>query len=129
MITPLVIWFFAPLLIGGALGFGAGYALSKSVKHIIKIRHLTIENLKNEKEKQEFLDSLNNTIKESLNNPEKSRTISIKNFIAKEEGIIYTGQASDKGKLSNVTQIDYDSIDYDLDKKLNELDSNTVLLI
>lgn len=49
--------------------------------------------------------------------------------MVKEEGNIYTGKTDKKGNLTNVALIEYESIDYSLNKQLNELPDDKVLLI
>lgn len=130
IVTPLIIWFLAPLVIGGVAGYLGGYALAKLVEYVIRIRHLSLKNLReqNQKKKKEF----SKIIGENLNNQDKYNKISLseeKQFISKEKGEIYSGNIDKEGNLTNVALIEYESIDSSLDKQLNELPNDKVLLI
>ncbi len=122
IVTPLIIWFLAPLFLGGALGFLGGYALSKLVKHVIKVKHLNKETAKQK-------DQLNDQIKENLEDNKKYNKFSMKDFLAKEDNEVYGGKIDTGGNLTEVTLIEYDTIDYSLNRQLDELDEDKVLLI
>lgn len=124
MTTPIIIWFLAPIFFGGAITFLGGYAIGKLVEYIITIKYLSVSNLR--KDKKSF-NTLNKRIRKGIDDPTTLR-FSMKDFIVKEDGKIYTGNYH-KGKVSNVAEVNYDTIDSDLNKRLNELDKGKLLLI
>lgn len=110
--TPLIIWFIVPFLIGGAIGFGAGFVLAKLVRYVLKVRDLRKTKQANEE--------LNRQIKNNFNS-NNCKLINLKDFIAKEDGGVYVGKINSKTEeITDVGKVEYESIDLDLNKKLEK---------
>ena len=126
IVTPLIFWFFTPLVVSGIAGFLGGYALAKLVEYVRKVKHLNRESAK-----QVITPSgLSNTIGKNLKDESTFNRVSKKKqFLAKEDNKVYTGNIDQKGNLTNVAQIEYDTIDDSLNKELDDLDDDNVLLI
>lgn len=117
--TPLIIWFLPLLFIGGVAAVASGLALCNLVQHRRKKKQLNCQEIK----------ELNREIENNFNSNNYS-TVNLKDFVAKEDGIVYSGKYDTKTtNLTNVLQIDYETIDNDLNRELNNLDDDKVLLI
>jgi|SRR5690554_5578003 len=110
--TPLIIWFIAPFLIGGVIGFGAVFVLEKLVSYAVKVKHLRKTKQANEE--------LNRQIKNNFNS-NNYNSVNLKDFIAKEDGVVYVGKINSKTEeITDVGKVEYESIDLDLNKKLEK---------